>query len=99
MRRVADREVAADQEGSAIAAYNRMDAGYRVRVEWDIGGLKMKWRRLMKRFDSSNPKFPYLFRSSAILTNFLHCHRLDLSYEVLGGRVEEEGMHGWHGDF
>jgi hypothetical protein len=31
--------------------HNKNNASFKVRVEWGIGGLKSKWRRLMKIFD------------------------------------------------
>jgi hypothetical protein len=33
--------------------HNKNNAFFKVKVEWGIGGLKAKWRRLMKRFDST----------------------------------------------
>jgi hypothetical protein len=33
--------------------HNKNNASFRVRLEWGIGGLKSKWRRLMKIFDST----------------------------------------------
>jgi hypothetical protein len=33
--------------------YNKNNASFKVRVEWGIGGLKSRWKRLMKRFDST----------------------------------------------
>jgi len=33
--------------------HNKNNASFWVRVEWVIGDLKSKWRRLMKRFDST----------------------------------------------
>ena len=70
MRHVAPRELEENHNETAVNAYNKMHASYMVRVEWEIGGLKQKWRRLMKRFDATKPKFHHLFRSVAILTNF-----------------------------
>jgi hypothetical protein len=35
-----------------MQAYNKKHVGFRVQVEWGIGGLKRKWRSFMKRFDS-----------------------------------------------
>ena len=99
MRRVAPRELEENHDETAVNAYNKMHAGYRVRVEWGIGGLKQKWRRLMKRFDATKPKFHHLFRSAAILTNFLHRRRRDLSFAIVGPRNPGVGEGGWEGDF
>lgn len=50
-----------DLDKGALMAYNRMHVGYRLRVEWDIGGLKRKFRRLMKQLDTTKPKYNQLF--------------------------------------
>ena len=50
-----------------------------MKVEWGIGGMKRKWRKLMKKFEATREKFPELFRACAILTNFLQRRRLDMS--------------------
>ncbi len=31
--------------------HNKNNVDFKVRVEWGIGGLKSKWRSLIKRFD------------------------------------------------
>jgi hypothetical protein len=68
-------------------------------VEWGIGGLKRKWRRLMKKFDSTKPKYAHLFRTTALLTNFLHMRCMDLTYKVVGDLIANTVEHGWVGDF
>jgi hypothetical protein len=40
--------------------------GFRVRREWGVGGLKSKWRRLMKHFDSTKEKHNHLFRVTTL---------------------------------
>ena len=40
MRRLDTCEFLEDADIGPIWAYNKMHAGYRVRVEWSIGGLK-----------------------------------------------------------
>jgi hypothetical protein len=67
-----------------VHANNKMHVGYRVHVEWGIGGLKRKWRRLMKSFDSTKPIYSHLFKYGALLTNFLHRRRMELTYKVIG---------------
>lgn len=69
---------------NVIHAYNKMYIGYKMRIEWKIGGLKQKWKRLMKCFDSTMPKSNHLFEIVIILTNFFHKHHLDFTYEVIG---------------
>jgi hypothetical protein len=34
--------------------YNKMQDEYIVQVEWGVGGLKRKWKQLMKMFDYIN---------------------------------------------
>lgn len=41
----------------AINAFNKLHARHQVKVEWGIGGLKQKFRRLMKRFHSTCPNY------------------------------------------
>jgi DDE superfamily endonuclease len=99
MRRVGRREVPDESDMGAIDLYNRMHAGYRVRVEWGIGGLKRKWKRFMKRFDSTKPKFPHLFQAGCIMTNVLHRRRMEMNFEVMGNQSQAEQDIGWEGDF
>lgn len=95
MRRVAGREIEPGWE-SVINAFNSMHAGRRVCVEWGIGGLKRKWKRLMKRFDSTKPKFCLLFQSACLLTNFIHRRRQNMSIEI----DDDDGNGGgWDGDY
>jgi len=96
MRRIGRRETVEDGEMSVIDAFNSMHAGYRVQVEWGIGGLKRKWRRLMKKTDMKHDKFPHLFRSAAIMTNFLQRRRNDMT---AGVDRNANGGGGWQGDF
>lgn len=84
---------------NAIDAFNRMHACYMVRVEWDIGGLKRKFARLVKQFDVTKPKHTNLFRSCALLTNFPHRRLMDLSQEVARDRVKNLGAPRWEGNF
>ncbi len=37
-------ELAHGHDQNVINAYNKMHVGYRVKVEWGIGGVKQKWR-------------------------------------------------------
>lgn len=98
MRRIDGREMDEDDQDqmTAVHAYNAMHGGHRVRVEWGIGGLKRKWKRLMKRFDSSREKFPTLFHAAATLTNFLQRRRIDMSVVVYD---QDEADIGWEGDY
>ena len=102
MRRVDRREIPEDadeNELSAINAYNKMHAGYRIQVEWGIGGMKRKFKRMMKGFDASREMFPIMFRGAAILINFIHRRRLDFSIDVGEYRADDGDNIGWDGDY
>ena len=92
MRRIDGREHVLNS-GEAIRAYNQMQSGKRVKVEWGIGGVKMHWRCLQGRFRRSRRLFSLVFRTCCILTNFLHRRRRNMSMEVVG-----EAMGGAWGD-
>ncbi len=53
---------------------------WRVKMEWGIKGFKCMWRRLMRRFQSTKPKYNTLFR----VTIILHKYHLNFSFEVIG---------------
>jgi hypothetical protein len=76
-----------------------MHVGFKVQVEWGIGGLKRKWRHFMKKFDSTKPKYEHLFQALAFLTNFLHKKRMDLTYAVVGDLITNLIKHGYTKDF
>jgi hypothetical protein len=62
-------------------------------VEWGIGGLKSKWRKLMKHFDSTKEKYSHLFRACYI-TNFLHKCLQDFTFEIIGEHHNDPAKHG-----
>ncbi len=64
-----------------------MHARCKMWVEWGIERLKWKWRRFMKCFDSSKPKYNHLFKTTTIITNFLHKCCLDFTFEVIGNHI------------
>jgi len=99
MRRIKRCEIGPNVDQDAIKAYNKMHVGYRVQVEWGISGLKRKWRRLMKTFNSTKPKYIILFKVAAILTNFLHICQMDFTFEIIGEQLPNPTNHGWDGDF
>ena len=59
-------------------------AGRRIKVEWGIGGLKMKWRILNGVFRARRVKYAVIMKACCILTNLLHRRRMDLNMEDLG---------------
>ncbi len=99
MRRIGRCEVGPNVDQNVIRAYNKIHAKYRVRMEWGISGLKRKWRWLMKRFNSTKPKYTILFRVVAILTNVLHRCRMDFTFKVTCEQLPNHVNHGWDGDF
>jgi len=46
-------------EGGQIDLHQNI-VGFQVRGEWGIEGLKSKWRRLMKHFDSTKEKKSFI---------------------------------------
>ncbi len=98
MRRIGRREVAPNSDLDVIQSYNKMHVGYQMQVEWGIGCLKRKWRRFVKRFDSTKSKFNHLFQCVVLLTNFLHRKKRDLTYEVIGEHLPNPTNYGWIGD-
>jgi hypothetical protein len=99
MRRIGRCEIGPNADQDVIKAYNKIHAGYGVRVEWGISGLKRKWRRIMKRFDSTKPKNIILFKVVTILTNFLHRCQMDFTFEVIGEQLPNPTNHGWDENF
>lgn len=93
MRRVDQRE-AVDAVGPALQAYNKVHAGKRIKVEWGIGGLKMRWRILNGTWKNRRNKFSTTMRACAILTNFLHRRRRNMDIEdagvAVGGAWDDE---------
>jgi hypothetical protein len=79
--------------------HNKNNARFKVKVEWGIGGLKSKWRRLMKRFDSTKQKYNHLFRARTFLTNFLHRHHQNFMIEVIGEHQDNPAKHEWDGNY
>jgi hypothetical protein len=65
-----------------------------------IGGLKCKFRRFLKSFDNTKPRFHHMFCTAAILTNFIHRRRMNMAIEDMGTYVGDVGNHddvyGWH---
>jgi hypothetical protein len=82
-----------------MQAYNKMHVRFRVQVEWRIGGVKRKWKRLMKRFGSTKSKFTHLFRIVIIYINLIQRRHMDLTYQVVGDQNPNLAAHGWQGDF
>jgi hypothetical protein len=99
MRRLSDRKIPENTNYGLVKEFNKMHAGYRVRVEWGISGLKQKWRRFTKRYDSTRIKYDNFFMGACVMTNFLHRRRMDWSEEVIGEQQDDEDDHGWDGDY
>ena len=84
-------------DNDVVNTYNKMPTSFRIRVEWGIGGLKCKLKRLLKRFDSTKSKYIPLFKVVCYLTNYLHQQRLDFTIHVRE-RNDDEDDDGWDGD-
>ncbi len=95
MKRIRRCKVGFNVNQDAINAYNRMHFGYKVRMEWGMGGSKRKWRVLMKRFDSTKLKYTHLFKAATIFTNVLHRHIMDFTFEVISHLNAQLANHGW----
>jgi hypothetical protein len=93
MRIIRRWELTLDVDHVAMWAYNKMHASFKVQMEWGIGGLKIKWRCLMNRFDWTKPKYAHLFETTTLLTNFLHRKDMDLTYKV-GDLITNPTTHG-----
>jgi hypothetical protein len=64
-------------------------AHFQVKVEWGIEGSKSKWRRLKRCLDLTKEKVNHLFKAITLLTNFLHKHRQNFTFEVIGEHQNE----------
>ena len=82
-----------------IDAMNKMHVGYRIQIEWGIGGLKQKWQRFMKRFDNQCPRFCHFFDATAKLTNFFYQRHMIFDKVLLEDQEENEENYGWVGIF
>ncbi len=94
MWRIGRQELMPNANHVIMQTYNKMHANFKVQVEWGMGGLKRKWRCLIKRFDSTKPKYAHLFQIAIVLTNFLHRKHMDLTYEVVGDYIVNPITHG-----
>ncbi len=99
MKRIRRCEIGPNVDQDVIRTYNKMNVGYKVQMEWGIGGLKKKRKQLMKRFDSTKPKYAILFKVTTILINFMHRHRMDFTFEIIGEQLPNPVEHEWDGDF
>jgi DDE superfamily endonuclease len=94
LRRAQRRELPTDTNAVAVAeAFNRMRAAERVKVEWGIGGLKIRFRRLLTKCPSSRASFSPVFTACCILTNYIHRNRMDFSISSAENNVIEGNLH------
>jgi hypothetical protein len=49
----------------------------------------------MKRFNSTKPKFSHLFQFVALLANFLHRNKRNLTFEMVGEHLFDLADHKW----
>jgi hypothetical protein len=50
----------------------------------DIGGLKRECKCLMKKFNSTKPKYTHMFQSTILFINFIHKRCMDFTFKVVG---------------
>jgi hypothetical protein len=68
-------------------------------VELGIGGLKQKWKRFMKCFESKKENNIHLFLAIVILTNVLFKYHLNFTYEVIGNQINDPIDYIWDVNF
>jgi hypothetical protein len=61
-----------------LRAFNRRHAGKRIAVEWGIGGLKSKVKKFLGRCGNHRDRLGSMFKTAAILTNFIDRRRQNL---------------------
>lgn len=88
-------------DNDVVNAFIKMHVGFRVWVEWGIGGLKRKWKKenikMLKQFDCIRVKYISLSKAACYLTNQSHRQGLDFTYHV-GECNEDEDDDGWDND-
>jgi hypothetical protein len=76
-----------------------MHVRFRAQVEWGIDELKRRWKRFMKIFDCTKPKFSHLFQASAFLINYLHSLWMDFTYDVIEDQNFDPIAQRWARDY
>jgi hypothetical protein len=66
-----------------------MRASFHVKIELGTKRLKFKWKRVMKCLDLTKKNYNQLFKVVALLTNFLHMHCQDFTFEVIGQHLND----------
>jgi hypothetical protein len=84
MKKMGKWKLPPNVDHGVVHAYNKMRVGFKVQVEWGIGGLKWKWKCLMKIFDSTKPKFSHLFQATCSLHHLSWWLPMDFTYKVIG---------------
>jgi hypothetical protein len=62
MQRIKRRKLMPNVDHAEVRGYNKMHASFRVQLEWGIGGLKRKWRCLMKKLIQPNQNMQICFK-------------------------------------
>lgn len=81
-----------------LTIYNKMHADYCVR-RMGICGLKRKLWRLVKQFDATKPKHSQLFRSVAMLMNFIYRCKMQFIQDIVDEQLDSPLPCGWDGDY
>lgn len=63
LRRVSGRETSS-KNNPVVAEFNKMHAGYRVQVEWGIGGMKMKFEKCLHTCPNWREAFELLLKGA-----------------------------------
>ena len=79
LRRLDERENVSEHLTPVMEDFNKFHAGYRVSVEWGIGGIKAKFKKFFSVFTNRRYHFESMFKTAVILTNFLHRRRMDMT--------------------
>jgi hypothetical protein len=82
MRHLGRCELAFKHNLDVMHAYQK--SAYNIQSEGGgIKGLRQKWERLMKCFDSTKEIYIHFFQVTNILTNFLHKYHLNFTYKII----------------
>jgi hypothetical protein len=62
-------------------------------------GIEIKVEKTNEMFDSTNEKYKHLFKTTILLTNFIHmCHQ-DFVLEIIGEHQNNLAKHGYDGEY
>jgi DDE superfamily endonuclease len=62
-------------QGPVLNVFNKRHSGKRIKVEWGISGLKMKWPILKSTLTMRRRSFTVIFEACCKMTNFIYRRR------------------------